>query len=105
MEFKGTKGEWEVCSNDVENIGDCLVIFSKERKNSGIKGYPYALISVISPFTNLDNEDLLNAKLIAAAPELLKALQGLVFEIDDCAQPSDWDTYKQAKEAINKALN
>ena len=44
-----------------------------------------------------------NARLIAAAPDLLEALNGLIEEIDDCAQPSDWDFYDASRAAIARA--
>lgn len=44
-----------------------------------------------------------NARLIAAAPDLLEALQALLGEIDDCSQPDHWEGYEAAKEAIAKA--
>ena len=48
-------------------------------------------------------EDRANARLIAAAPDLLEALNGLIEEIDDCAQPSDWDFYDASRAAIARA--
>jgi hypothetical protein len=96
MEFKGTKGEWKV---------------KKER------GYDIDITNRdgdicwlgLSEFT--DETKLANAKLIAAAPELLKALQiakkelkrllkedGLILKIKN----REW---VDMDKAINKALN
>lgn len=46
-----------------------------------------------------------NARLIAAAPELLEALQEAIAELDDSlACPRDeWDFYDKARAAIRKA--
>lgn len=44
-----------------------------------------------------------DANLIAAAPEMYEALAALIDEIDDCAQPSDWDAYVPARAALAKA--
>ena len=42
-------------------------------------------------------------EMFAAAPELYEALAGLIAEIDDCAQPADWDFYEPAMAALAKA--
>ena len=97
-EFKGTKGEWSVrreygCEIDITNRdGDICRL--------GLSEF-------------IDETKLANAKLIAAAPELLKALVFLKQEYEqlvDCGDCGDWNPRQDncivlAKEAINKALN
>lgn len=77
MEFKGTKGDWRICESELQvtDKGKSIVIFSKERKKTEIKEYPYAMVCAISPLSLFNKEDEANAKLIAAAPGLLEALQ------------------------------
>jgi hypothetical protein len=89
MEFKGTKGEWKV---------------KKER------GYDIDITNRdgdicwlgLSEF--IDETKLANAKLIAAAPELLDALQMFV---DYCygTELQNSERFLKAEKAINKALN
>jgi hypothetical protein len=115
MEFKGTKGEWKICESFLENSKDnknSVVIFSKDREHSSIKDYPYAMVCSISPLLSFNKEDEANAKLIAAAPELLKALQLVaseLFHAIECINGLESaklsTTIKKADEAINKALN
>lgn len=70
-EFKGTPGPWHV-SNE-----GCMLI----RDDAGL-----SIVAKYVGYTN-DEEELANAKLIAAAPELLEALRWALEWID--AVPSD----------------
>lgn len=70
MEFKGTKGKWEV-----------MYLGSDLYHNVGING-----LSFISTFKNkfleiTNEEDIYNAKLIAAAPELLEEIKGTLIDL------------------------
>ena len=108
MEFKGTKGDWLICESELKNSKDnekSIVIFSNDRKHSVIEDYPYQMVCAISPISYFNKEDEANAKLIAAAPQLLEALQYLLL-----ADSNDgtWDyaaASDKARKAINKALN
>jgi hypothetical protein len=79
MEFKGKKSEWEYLKS---NTGSFIIL----EDNKYIGSF----------------REECNAKITAAAPKLLKALQVLVKSGFQC--PSNKDI-NQAEEAINKALN
>jgi hypothetical protein len=100
--FTGTQGEWEICNVEIKgSTEEHLVIYSEGRKLSNDKKYPFEMVCVISPMSRLNEEDKINAKLIAAAPELLDALLDL--ENDNNSIPkSIWD---KIQNAINKALD
>jgi hypothetical protein len=94
MEFKGTKGEWKITGT--------------EEQRTMING------SSIDVWWNLTSSDVLedegkaNAKLIAAAPDLLKACIHALEMCEDRVTPTENDLTVMAgrlKEAINKALN
>ena len=89
MEFKGTKGEWKV-----NLCGDTRSIINTNEKS--LVDVWYALSD---NFPSKD-EGKANAKLIAAAPELL----AFAIEMVKRYPNSPWIT-NQATEAINKALN
>lgn len=104
MEFKGTKGEWKVVKASIENRDYLAVSIPYTKKDKP----PYRLVCEVSPLDAVDNEDKENAKLIAAAPELLEACQELV-SIIKIAQNSlqnnfAWAELEVAEKAIEKAL-
>ena len=104
--FKGTKGEWLICESELKNSKDnekSIVIFSKDRKHTAIEDYPYQMVCAISPLSYFNKEDEANAKLIAAAPELLKALQTCLKRITN--ESHEPFAILEATQAINKALN
>ena len=49
------------------------------------------------------DEAAANTRLMAAAPDLYDALHGLTCELEDCAQPGDWEYYRDAVAAMAKA--
>lgn len=83
--FKGTKGNWDFTDESSDRI--CI----------GTK------IDVWS-FSVGESEMKANAKLIAAAPMLLEALQNLL-SVDEIDGISPIEAEQAAQEAINKALN
>ena len=87
MEFKGTKGEWEVYKENPEMI---LNDSGAYKPNSMLK------------YSTRKQELFANAKLIAAAPELLKALQTCLRRIKN--ESHEPFAILEAEEAINKAL-
>lgn len=107
MEFKGTKGGWKkynavqlgVTLSDtfIVKAGDCQIIVNK---------------------VNLRQEEIIpkeeaeaNAKLIAAAPELLEALQEMMNQFEDVLKSSgnanlvpEFKCFQKSQQAIEKAL-
>ena len=96
-EFKGTPGPWRVS----EKRGDLIDI---RHNDNGIGAISLNLAHVIARQSWLKEAEA-NANLIAAAPELLEALQKMVSK----AYKQNWnDAYPEelqsAQAAINKAL-
>ena len=87
MEFKGTKGEWVK-----NNTGSEVETLAGDRICTLIQGI------------KTSNEQKANAKLIAAAPDLLSNLIRCVDRLDENGLGQMY-AVKRAKEAINKALN
>ena len=83
-QFKGTPGPWHV-SNE-----GCMLI----RDDAGL-----SIVAKYVGYTN-DEEELANAQLIAAAPELLEALRMIM--TGDFYMPKE--SADAARAAINKAL-
>lgn len=89
-QFKGTPGPW----------------FNKKTDVWDNDGYIAEVMNISDPI----EVQIANAQLIAAAPELLEALQDMVTLVKKRAYPqpdkpsSDWGRAEAAQEIINKAL-
>lgn len=88
--FEGTRGPWKVRSSTIGSVGT-------ENKLVHICMEP------IDPYLGMDGEDKANMNLIAAAPELLEALQKMV-ESYQFEASIDNPALLQARAAIAKAL-
>lgn len=89
-EFKGTHGPWNYCADDPDWVTD---------SNDNIA------VARVTRYNADAEAQHANAKLIAASPELLDALQKMLSK----AYKQNWnDAYpeelKSAQDAINKAL-
>ena len=89
LEFKGTQGEWVVNVNNPKSM----------LTNMG--GYMPNSIQVVACSKD---ELLANAKLISAAPELLKALQESQKYLVELGTKESGIAYHKNMQAINKAL-
>lgn len=95
-EFKGTPGPWRVS----EKVGDFIHI----RHNNNEPGAMSLNLAHVTARSSWAREAEANAQLIAAAPELLKVLQTLVFAIDNGTQMDVMIATDEAEAAIAKAL-
>lgn len=103
MEFKGTKGDWTVGDSDTHNYvynnasdDPCRNFTIAECDHVGIQ----------------NKESKANAQLIASAPDLLKALKSLIWEVKrlelshgQCVEEELEEELRESQQAINKALN
>jgi len=95
MEFEGTKGKWEKIldlSNGTDNA--TIIIYSEDEDLN--------TISICETRSN-SKEDNANAKLIAAAPKLLEALQELMRTYNEKGQLLSFNV-DIARQAVKKAL-
>lgn len=100
LEFKGTKGSWELRGSRIF-IKDTFLSIAEVHVQSN-----YELVT-FKPKQDL--EAIANAKLIASAPDLLKALSDIIESIDNdfgAFKGVDKESLyiKHAKQAIEKAL-
>ena len=104
MEFKGTKGKWEMHpTTAINNDGFPLYYDIKIGNQSFLSTHKNTVIGIS------DDEQEANAKLIASAPELLEACESMLKAFNNA--PKDWlmtsevmDAEKQMANAIAKAL-
>lgn len=109
-ELKHTPGPWVVsyftCDDPSQMPEQALAI----SPSAGFPGHGDA-IAVVSPVSLVNERDEANARLIAAAPDLLSALQELLDAGDNCVTASDdvaamlrfGDAVNDAHAAIAKA--
>jgi hypothetical protein len=103
MEFKGTKGKWEYTYQPIVSNGLYIQTIDKNHKNT--------FIGEVGGGLQSPNEIQANATLIAAAPDLLEALQDMIFIFESLCEseklklkPTDFNCYNDSKAAIKKAL-
>lgn len=104
-EFKGTPGEWIA---DIR--GGCAAIYPKDRSDdtpgchrSDERNIAYSCKGAKFNGTHWELDDVVehDFKVMAAAPELLEALQDALHAYDKHGEHSEWDF---ARAAIAKAL-
>ena len=102
-ECKGTKGEWIATTNS--HYQEVSLVTNKKRLNCNI--FLYDVVEDNTLKLSLSEENEANAKLIAAAPDLLDALQAMLsrFKHVDEGYIKANHVKELAKKAINKALN
>ncbi len=88
---KHTPGPWR--QNDHPQRGNQLYV----RIGSGCAN---AIVERKDTFGKVSDEDIANARLIAAAPDLLEACRQMLFDVFEDVHP---ETVKQARAAIAKA--
>ena len=96
--FKGTQGEWKLSSTRLNY--DFKTVTKSDLDVIAIDVIGHG--GHIMTFGDKNKEHIANAKLIAAAPELLKALQVCYASL--CTYGGHPIIEKQAEKAINKAL-
>ena len=108
MKFKGTKGVWEIKSKNKE-----MQFFYVTGKDDSATEDRDVCVCCINfghhPIKSQLNCTEANAKLIAAAPDLLEALTMLIEETEDYENNTDEGSFLElarikSKQAIEKAL-
>lgn len=98
-EFKGTPGEWVINLDTQETKINTKKYRIADVKHFNSKIHPELLEPSLE-------QGQANAKLIAAAPELLRALQVLLREIpEDLKKDCLWGECTKAERSISKALD
>jgi hypothetical protein len=93
-EFKGTKGEWIVAHDEFDG------------HSVGVKDKDFGTLFIAQGIEQGHDDGLADAKLIAAAPDLLENLLRLVEWIkEDGTQDNYPSAFIRAEAAIEKALN
>lgn len=102
MEFKGTKGEWEVKHSHSKTAYNIVgtVLGGKYK----IARCPYETERVCIDSLNEKQEAKANAQLIATAPEMLEVLLKVQKAINQMDYSEIEGLYNEVEESINKAL-
>ena len=98
-DFKGTIGKWEVKHSNSKTAYNVVGTALGEKYK--IARCPY----VKSPIKADENEAQANARLIAAAPEMLSTLLKVQKAINEMDYSEIEGLYNEVEESINKALN
>lgn len=97
-EFKGTPGPWHIKPVKAATVeGDLNII---QTGSATGKGYHIGYATTWTDSEETKNEAMANARLIAAAPELLEALLQLVGSYDDFRTRKSKPESPQANEII-----
>lgn len=103
MEFKGTKGEWNIKHSESKDAFNVVgtIVGGKYK----IARCPYFVDITLPEFSARNRSECeANAKLIASAPDLLEACKELLGLLEFHGYKNSTEIYK-AQQAINKALN
>ncbi len=100
-ESKWTAGPW--CVGDEKKVSEIWNVEILGQQGYSLVSTCYGTTTGLADWYAGAREVKANAHLIAAAPDLYEALEGIIAEIDDCAQPSDWDNYVPALAALAKS--
>lgn len=102
-EFKGTKGEWKIKHSESKNAFN--IIGTIVGGNYKIARVPYSVDEKYSDTINdiFRTEAERNARLIAAAPDLLHACQNSLLQLE-LGLMGDSGTANILRKAINKAI-
>ncbi len=94
---------WKIGVYAKGEVEDALGVWPEEVA-VGKRGHPICLVSSVA---KADKRDIANARLIAAAPDLLAACRAFINAVGncgyDCRQTDVMDAIKQAAIAINKS--
>lgn len=103
-EFKGTQGEWNVAINGNSVLPDNLFVNAPVREEYGRGRSAICNLYLSNNAVKCITEAKANAQLIAAAPDLLKALQQAKVVLSSYNTDTSIDAWVNANEAIKKAL-
>lgn len=107
QQTKHTPAPWHMQTLSHQSITGhdiCIIHGVTTQPTEDGKGQRYCYISADKPcFEVSDEEQLANAYLIAAAPDLLAALEQAVTSMQDSGYPNDHLSVKAARAAIAKA--